>query len=108
MKRLAQVLLTSVAAVMIATTPMAAPLDDAPAAKAGKVADPIPKRTEGIGPFNRVVLRNVTMIDGTGAPAQGPVDIVLVNDRIAEIRTIGRPRRSTLRPAPPRAITSWI
>jgi imidazolonepropionase-like amidohydrolase len=54
-------------------------------------ADAIPARTEGIGPFNRVVLRNVTMIDGTGAPAQGPVDIVLSGDRIAEIRTIGAP-----------------
>lgn len=96
MKRLAQMLLTSVAAVMMASAPlnvsMAAALDDAPAVKAGKVADPIPKRTEGIGPFNRVVLRNVTMIDGAGAPAQGPVDIVLVNDRIAEIRTIGAPK----------------
>ncbi|WP_245612222.1 amidohydrolase family protein [Sphingomonas changbaiensis] len=55
------------------------------------MADVIPPRTEGIGPFQRVVLRNVTMIDGTGAPAQGPVDIVLSGDRIAEIRTIGAP-----------------
>jgi hypothetical protein len=93
MKRLALTLLTSVAAVMMATATMSAPLDDAPSVAAGKVADPIPKRTEGVGPFNRVVLRNVTMIDGTGAPAQGPVDIVLSGDRIAEIRSDRRTRR---------------
>lgn len=51
----------------------------------------IPARTEGEGPFRRLVLRNAVMVDGTGAPAQGPVDIVIINDRIAEIRTIGAP-----------------
>ncbi len=55
------------------------------------VADPIPARAEGVGPYARTVLRNVTMIDGTGGPAQGPVDIVLSGDRIAEIRAIGAP-----------------
>jgi hypothetical protein len=55
------------------------------------VADPIPARSQGAGPYARVVLRNATMIDGTGAPAQGPVDIVLSGDRIAEIRSIGVP-----------------
>jgi hypothetical protein len=59
---------------------------------AAPVADPIPKRTEGVGPFNRTVLRNVTIIDGTGAPAQGPMDIVLAGDKIAEIRSIGAPK----------------
>jgi hypothetical protein len=69
-----------------------APLAGQAIGQSAPVADPIPARTEGVGPFNRVVLRNVTMIDGTGAPAQGPVDIVLVNDRIAEIRSIGAPK----------------
>ena len=63
----------------------------ASASNAAPVPDPIPHRSEGVGPFNRVVLRNVTMVDGTGAPPQGPVDIVLSGDRIAEIRTIGAP-----------------
>ena len=61
-------------------------------APAGQVAtDVIPARTEGVGPFHRVVLRNVVMIDGTGAPAQGPMDIVIENDRIAQIKSIGVP-----------------
>ena len=40
------------------------------------VADPIPARSEGIGPHQRIVLRNVTIVTGTGAPAQGPYDLV--------------------------------
>ena len=55
------------------------------------VDDPIPPRTQGDGPYARVVLRNVTIVNGTGAPAQGPYDLVLAQDRIAEIRSIGTP-----------------
>ncbi|WP_158912651.1 amidohydrolase family protein [Caulobacter sp. S45] len=54
-------------------------------------ASEIPARTEGMGPYGRLILRNVTYVDGTGSPAQGPVDIVISGDRIAEIRTIGAP-----------------
>ncbi len=46
---------------------------------------------EGEGPFDRLILRGVTIIDGTGAPPQGPVDIVIENDRIASVRTVGFP-----------------
>lgn len=63
----------------------------APASSGAAVADVIPARTEGIGPFKRVVLRNVNMVDGTGAPAQGPFDIVIENDRIAQVKSIGVP-----------------
>ncbi|QJU60606.1 amidohydrolase family protein [Sphingomonas sp. AP4-R1] len=58
-----------------------------------QVADPIPARTEGEGPFSRLILRGAIMVDGTGGPAQGPVDIVIVNDRIAEVVTVGAPGR---------------
>ena len=53
----------------------------------------IPERAqdEGEGPFDRLVLRGAYMIDGTGAPTQGPVDIVVVNDRIVEIKVVGAP-----------------
>ncbi|MGB7489289.1 MAG: hypothetical protein WBN62_03055, partial [Thermoanaerobaculia bacterium] len=34
-----------------------------------------PPRNEGEGPFQRLILRGGTLIDGTGAPAIGPVDI---------------------------------
>jgi imidazolonepropionase-like amidohydrolase len=52
-----------------------------------------PRRSdEGGGPYQRLVIRGATMIDGTGAPPRGPVDIVIVGDRIAEIRSVGFPR----------------
>jgi len=44
--------------------------------------EPAPDRSEGEGPFQRMVLRGPTVIDGTGAPPIGPVDIVVENDRI--------------------------
>lgn len=49
------------------------------------------KPGEGEGPFNRMVIRGITMIDGTGAPPRGPVDVVVENNRIAEIRSVGTP-----------------
>ena len=54
--------------------------------------DPVERRSEGEGPYRRLILRGAYMIDGTGAPAQGPVDIVVENDRIAEIRVVGAPK----------------
>ncbi|MDX1390515.1 MAG: amidohydrolase, partial [Acidobacteriota bacterium] len=46
---------------------------------------------EGDGPYDRLILRGVTVIDGTGAPPMGPVDIVIEGDRIASISTVGYP-----------------
>lgn len=54
-------------------------------------ADEIPRRSEGDGPFERLILRGANLIDGTGAPTRGPVDIVVENDRIAAIRSVGAP-----------------
>jgi len=51
----------------------------------------IPPREFGAGPYNQLVIRNVNIIDGTGAPMQGPYDVVIERDRIAEIRSIGSP-----------------
>ena len=40
---------------------------------------PAPNRRadEGRGPFKTLVIRGVMLIDGTGAPPQGPVDVVV-------------------------------
>ena len=46
---------------------------------------------EGVGQYERLVLRGGYLIDGTGAPPQGPVDIVIEKDRIAEIKVVGVP-----------------
>ena len=41
------------------------------------------------GPFERLVIRNATIIDGTGAPPMGPYDILIEDDRIAAIYSVG-------------------
>jgi imidazolonepropionase-like amidohydrolase len=60
------------------------------AARDGELV-PAPNRRadEGKGPYQTLVIRGVTLIDGTGAPPQGPVDIVVQNNRIASIRSAG-------------------
>ena len=50
-----------------------------------------PDRSEGEGPWKRLILRGATVIDGSGAPPYGPADIVIENDRIVEVRTVGYP-----------------
>jgi imidazolonepropionase-like amidohydrolase len=54
---------------------------------------PAPNRRpdEGRGPFKTLVIRAAILIDGTGAPPQGPVDIVIENNRIKSIRSAGPP-----------------
>jgi len=63
------------------------------ATSAAQPARPAPPRREGegAGPFGRLVIRGVTMVDGTGAPPVGPVDIVVEGGRIAEIHAVGFP-----------------
>ena len=46
---------------------------------------PAPDRNEGGGPYTQLIIRGVTLINGTGSPAVGPVDIVIENNRIVNI-----------------------
>src|SRR2546423_8406773 len=46
---------------------------------------------EGEGPFQRLITRGATVIDGTGAPPIGPADVVIEGNRIREIRVVGAP-----------------
>ena len=52
-----------------------------------------PDRAPGVGegPFERLILRGAIVIDGTGAPPQGPMDIVIEGNRIVEVRSVGAP-----------------
>ena len=52
---------------------------------------PAPARAEGEGPYTKLIIRGVTLIDGTGAPPVGPVDIVVEKNRITQIRIVGYP-----------------
>ncbi len=58
---------------------------------AGPAMVPAPDRTEGEGPFERLIIRGATLIDGTGAPPIGPVDIVIEGNRIVEVQSVGYP-----------------
>lgn len=70
-----------------------APRGGAAAAPAGNQPGAAPARAagEGAGPFRRLVIRGVTLIDGTGSVPRGPVDIVIEGNRIADIRQAGWP-----------------
>ena len=61
--------------------PRREPLTPAPDRRAG----------EGQGPVKTLVLRGAIVIDGTGAPPVGPVDIVIAGNRIQSIRGAGTP-----------------
>ncbi|MBC8346183.1 MAG: amidohydrolase family protein [Candidatus Marinimicrobia bacterium] len=52
---------------------------------------PGPDRSEGEGPFNRLVIRGATVIDGSGAPPMGPVDIVIEGNKITAVQSVGYP-----------------
>ena len=69
-----------------------------------KAPAPAPNRRadEGLGPYSRLVIRGATLIDGTGAPPLGPVDIVIEKDRIVRVASVGYPKvaiRDAGRPA---------
>jgi len=50
-----------------------------------------PRGNQGEGPFEKLILRGATLIDGTGAMPRGPVDIVIEKNRIVEIKNVGVP-----------------
>lgn len=50
-----------------------------------------PDRTQGEGPWQQLIIRGVTLINGNGAPPTGPVDIVVENNVIKGIHTVGFP-----------------
>lgn len=64
-----------------------------------------PSRAEGEGPYPQLIFRSVTLINGTGSPPFGPVDVVVEGNRIAQVATVGYPgvsvdsaRRPKLKP----------
>jgi hypothetical protein len=64
-----------------------------PALQGERREDPriAPARHEGDGPFQRLIVRGAILIDGSGAPPRGPVDIVIEGNRIAAISNVGTP-----------------
>ena len=50
-----------------------------------------PDRTQGDGPYKQLIIRGATLINGAGSPPLGPVDVVVENNRITDIRVVGYP-----------------
>ncbi len=64
-----------------------------------------PDRDRGDGPYEQLIIRGVTLINGNGAPPQGPIDIVIENNVIKAVQVVGYPgveidpsRRPKLKP----------
>jgi len=86
-----------------AAVPQAGPDTSAKLLAEERRGDPklAPDRHEGDGPYDRLVLRGATLIDGTGGPPRGPVDIVVQGNRIVDVASVGVPHvavDSTKRP----------
>ena len=43
------------------------------------------------GPFEQLIIRGVTLINGNGAPPIGPVDVVVEKNIIKEVSVVGYP-----------------
>jgi len=69
----------------------ASPAAQATKPRAGAVPAPARQPGEGAGPFRKMVIRGVTLIDGSGAPPRGPVDVVVENNIITSIEAAGTP-----------------
>lgn len=52
---------------------------------------PAPEVKEGDGPHTQLIIRSATLINSTGAPPIGPVDIVIEDNLIKQIKTVGYP-----------------
>ena len=78
--------------------PTAAAQQTRPAPSAEAADDPRPapaRRTgEGEGPFQRLIIRGATLIDGSGGPPRGPVDIIVEGNKIVDIVGVGVPKVS--------------
>src|SRR5688500_59447 len=57
----------------------------------GLTGAPNRRADEGKGPFKTLVIRGVMVIDGSGAPPAGPMDVVVSGNRITAVRSAGTP-----------------
>lgn len=75
----------------LAQAPATAAQAQAPRGRGGDTPAPARKPGEGAGPFKKMVIRGVTLIDGTGGPPLSPMDIVVEGNRITAVRQAGWP-----------------
>ncbi len=51
----------------------------------GTKAAPDRRSDEGMGPFDRLLIRGAIVIDGSGAPPRGPINVLIKQNRIAAV-----------------------
>src|SRR5215203_3962706 len=85
----------AIATVLAFVAPIAAQQPPRPAPAPTQIeslrAAPNRRPDEGKGTYKTLVVRAAMLIDGTGGPPRGPVDIVVEGNRIASIRNAGTP-----------------
>ncbi len=81
---------TSCLLVLVGTLPMM-PTGFAQEDEPAMIPAPDRQPSDGTGPHARLIIRGATLIDGTGAPPIGPVDIVVEGNRIADVVSVGYP-----------------
>ena len=89
---------TTFAALLLASTALAQQVPYAPDRRVD----------EGEGPFQRLIIRGATVVDGTGAPPMGPVDIVIEGNRIREVKSVGFPKLPIKAEGRPKSATKEI
>ncbi|MEO0464768.1 MAG: amidohydrolase family protein [Pseudomonadota bacterium] len=74
-------MLKSIMSVVVTALVCTMPLSAQPA------MERVPERAagEGEGPYETLLIKGATMIEGTGAPPEGPVDIIITGNRITRI-----------------------
>ena len=70
---------------------MSQPARNRPGRRTRPIAAPDRSPADGGGPYDRLVIRGVTVIDGTGAAPQGPMDVVIEKNRIVDVVSVGAP-----------------
>jgi imidazolonepropionase-like amidohydrolase len=80
--------------------------------RAERAEDPNPaparREGEGAGPFQRLIIRGVNLIDGYGSAPRGPVDVVVEGNRIAQIVGVGYPNVAIDETKRPRGATQEL
>src|SRR2546422_910917 len=79
------------------------PLNQAPLQRDPLTPAPARATGEGFGPYKTMAIRGAMLIDGTGGPPRGPVDIVVEGNRITAIRNAGTPGLPVKPNRPPKA-----
>ena len=86
-----RILLSAVLIALTSSQVVAQQRDTTPPEREPIIGAPDRRAGEGEGPFERLIIRGVTVIDGTGAPPQGPMDVVIEGNRIAAVQSVGYP-----------------